>query len=978
MIRGHHIAAAVLASTVLVGGDAYGIQQPQGFDDGLLSPATVLRSQRTVTHQAPRRSAPAWARFRRAHPGSWVAHWDADTGVVHRIWGQGIDAPGTVADDQKALAFSEAFLAKNLDLLAPGNVLADFKVVSNRTQNGMRVVGFHQYESGMRVVGAQLSFRFKNDRLFTIASKAAPNASASAPTSIVDPTAAQTEGLTWIEAELNTIGVVRGFEGPMVLPLVEQGNAPQYRVVMRVEVETKSPVSRWDVYLDATSGAPIAREQTLRFASGSLLYDVPERRPGDTRYDAPAAGAEVQVDGQPATVDVNGLLTFTPASVSVLATTTSARVNVNNEAGGDATETLTLNDAGSATWDLSGSEFGDAQLNAFIHTTIAKDFATVIAPDLTWVEQQFPVNVNANDSCNAFYDGQSINFFRESGQCNNTGRLADVVYHEFGHGFHRESVQIGSGDFEGALSEGASDFYSALITGDSGMGRGFFKSNQPLRQINPQNGEYRWPQDLNGEVHNDGLIIGGTLWDLRELLIAKLGPESGADKSAELFAIALRNADDIPSMYTETLAADDDDGNLANGTPNVCEIAEAFGAHGLRDLNVAIDQDLAGQTNADGYRVTLQIEGIFEQCASDATEDATIIWRPQAPNAASGTVKMEKQPNEANTFEGIIPEQDPGTVVRYQVRLQTESQGARTFPANPADDEYQLFVGEVVELYCTDFETDPEAEGWTHGLTSGEPTDGADDWMWGNPAGTSGSGDPSEAYSGQNVWGNDLGGVINGQPFNGRYQADKVNFSLSPVIDTQGYTNVRLQYRRWLNVEDGAYDKSRIYANDQVVWDNLASPGQPGPGESVNHTDQEWRFHDVDLSGSVVDGQVQVRFELETDPGFETGGWTIDDFCVVAFDGDAVANPECGNGEIELGEECDDGNVADGDGCSATCLDEETGEGGGGDVTPFDPVVTGGCGCVVAGEHKEDGLPEGLALAMGLAGAFAARRRRRE
>ncbi len=30
----------------------------------------------------------------------------------------------------------------------------------------------------------------------------------------------------------------------------------------------------------------------------------------------------------------------------------------------------------------------------------------------------------------------------------------------------------------------------------------------------------------------------------------------------------------------------------------------------------------------------------------------------------------------------------------------------------------------------------------------------------------------------------------------------------------------------------------------------------------------------------------------------------------------------CGNGEIEAGEECDDGNNADFDGCSAVCLDE--------------------------------------------------------
>ena len=43
------------------------------------------------------------------------------------------------------------------------------------------------------------------------------------------------------------------------------------------------------------------------------------------------------------------------------------------------------------------------------------------------------VRVNIDDECNAFSDGTSINFFRESDMCSNTGTIADVVYHEFGH-----------------------------------------------------------------------------------------------------------------------------------------------------------------------------------------------------------------------------------------------------------------------------------------------------------------------------------------------------------------------------------------------------------------------------------------------------------------------------------------------------------------------------------------------------------------
>jgi uncharacterized protein (TIGR03382 family) len=50
------------------------------------------------------------------------------------------------------------------------------------------------------------------------------------------------------------------------------------------------------------------------------------------------------------------------------------------------------------------------------------------------------------------------------------------------------------------------------------------------------------------------------------------------------------------------------------------------------------------------------------------------------------------------------------------------------------------------------------------------------------------------------------------------------------------------------------------------------------------------------------------------------GGWTIDDVCVVAL---ADANPAlCGNGTVDPGETCDDGNTTAGDGCSATCQTE--------------------------------------------------------
>ena len=42
---------------------------------------------------------------------------------------------------------------------------------------------------------------------------------------------------------------------------------------------------------------------------------------------------------------------------------------------------------------------------------------------------------------------------------------------------------------------------------------------------------------------------------------------------------------------------------------------------------------------------------------------------------------------------------------------------------------------------------------------------------------------------------------------------------------------------------------------------------------------------------------------------------------------DCEIEPDCGDGTLDPGEECDDGNNTDGDGCSSECQDEEIGEG---------------------------------------------------
>jgi MYXO-CTERM domain-containing protein len=314
-----------------------------------------------------------------------------------------------------------------------------------------------------------------------------------------------------------------------------------------------------------------------------------------------------------------------------------------------------------------------------------------------------------------------------------------------------------------------------------------------------------------------------------------------------------------------------------------------------------------------------------------------LTWVPKG--GAGGTVNLTAN---GNTWSGAIPQQPDGTVVLYSVAVTLSDTTVVTYPENKADTQYQMYVGPVTKIWCDDFEG---ASMWTH---TGTPAT-SDQWAVGAPMGI--GGDPKTAHGGSNVFGIDLGSD------DGLYEANGNTYAESPDVDLMGNTNVRLQYYRWLNVEDGVYDQATISANGTQLWTNFASQGMPTSTE-INHTDKEWRFQDVDLSAQATTGKIKLRFGLKSDPGLQLGGWTIDDVCIVAV---GKAAGTCGNGTVDPGEQCDDGNTTDGDGCSSTCQDE-TGTKG---------KDSGGC-CSIGGSA---GGP--LLLGLFTFGLVFARRRRR-
>jgi hypothetical protein len=590
----------------------------------------------------------------------------------------------------------------------------------------------------------------------------------------------------------------------------------------------------------------------------------------------------VTIASAPQTTTDSGGVTWSPdGTVALDVAPDGDLVTVVNKApmGAMATASLSIAPAGSAVWDASATKEDDSQVNAYININIAKEWVRAhVDPQMTTLDDQITANVNIAQDCNAFFDGTNVNFFHATSMCENTGEIQDVVFHEYGHRVHTAEIIDGVGSFDGAMSEGAADFFAASITGDSGMGRGFFFNDMALRELDPPDKEWMWPADI-GEIHQTGKIFGGTWWDLRKALIAQYGDTEGLALTEDLWVGALRRSVDIPSSLIEALAADDDDGDLSNGTPHECAIRDAYGRHGLRTVSGAVEAPGQLATNALALGVIIDITGLSARCGGDTVTGAQLDWKPSS-GQTPGVGGVMAEPAGENRFFAELPLAPQNTML-YRVTVSFADGSTFTLADNRADPYYQLYQGRTVPLYCTDFETNPFIAGWK--------SSGA--FEWGTP--TSGATDPHEAYSGTKIV---------AQVLNGNYAPKSESWVETPEIDIGRYSDVRLQYRRWLGVEDSHFDQAQILANGTRAWINYTE--NAGDNSSTQHVDKEWRFHDVSLSPYFTGHKLKVRWDLKSDPGLEFGGWQLDDVCIVAN-----PNSVCGDGIVTASEQCDNGSA---------------------------------------------------------------------
>jgi cysteine-rich repeat protein len=112
------------------------------------------------------------------------------------------------------------------------------------------------------------------------------------------------------------------------------------------------------------------------------------------------------------------------------------------------------------------------------------------------------------------------------------------------------------------------------------------------------------------------------------------------------------------------------------------------------------------------------------------------------------------------------------------------------------------------------------------------------------------------------------------------------------------------------------------YNSEINVGDNPLAGQQAFTGTDAGGLSGSWGQSQVDLYGLALPGDsIQLRFDLGTDGCGGVTGWYIDS--VEAYSCSAELAPICGDGALDIGEMCDDGNSSNGDGCSASCQVED-------------------------------------------------------
>jgi Zn-dependent metalloprotease len=520
-----------------------------------------------------------WKSFTANYP-TWGAKFNTYTGLPHRAFGEPISFGSGTNFTQTAIQFMQQKLsAYNLpiaDLIAQ-NAIADKKYVN---------VNFTQSHQQREILFSRATFRFAPDGKIVLFGldlhKNIPS---------LNPSITATQAIDFAKNAISTTVLDAAAGNELKILPIPNGNVYAYHLVYVVTVNTQDSKEMPGTYytlVDANTGDILYRQNKVKNISHKVKGEVHPITWSSPVVQTPLKNIEVIQIGVTYHTDANGNVTLPSATAPSTINLTGlwckvvddqTTTNISYNAG-----VLANND--STLYDITAASTQATKVNAYYHVDKFHEFMKSKLPaSFTDLDVQLLTRVDRTDGdCNAFYNGNSINFYYQGAGCASTAYLADVLYHEYGHGVTDQFWTANGTNFNnGAMGEGYSDMWAMSITDWPVIGPGFYlaSSTTGIREYNAAPKVY--PGDIIGEVHADGEIIAGAWWDTR-INIGSL------DTTSSLFAEShsgLANGPDGAEgqvyfdILIDALTYDDNDANINNGTPHFNAIVTAFAKHGI-------------------------------------------------------------------------------------------------------------------------------------------------------------------------------------------------------------------------------------------------------------------------------------------------------------------------------------------------------------------------------------------------------------
>lgn len=769
--------------------------------------------------QAELRESPHWKKFLNRN-GNWWVIFNEENQKPHRAYGSPIATTGNNAED-RARNFINTELA---DFRIPNSEL----VLQGITENAKhRFVNFVQVHNGVKVLESRLTVKLTMDnKVIMFGSDVYSDIQINTVPSISSNAAA-----TFAMAGINEVITSAVVNPELAILPIGENKANVYHLVYMVRVQTvdaEGIPSDFYTLIDAVSGFVLYRQNMVMHFHG----EKGENEEDHKQVMMPPPGIDVTVNANlytthsynPATTELMPNLFFTigasnfntdltgfsgtgitgPQSATFWLEGLWCDVRTNNIT---PSQTTTLAD-GVNTFTFTAGNI--QQRSAYRSVNVVHDHCVAVLPSFTGMNIMLPTNVDlTTGNCNAFYNGISINFYALANGCTSFATIADVVYHEYGHGINNTFYQAGGSNFQnGAMNEGYADFWAFSITENPIVGQGTSTTNPASNIRRYDINKKVYPVDIVGEVHSDGEIIAGAWWDtylnLGNDMATTLDLFAGAYPGFQAATFNGNEGQAFTDVLIDVLQYDDDDADLTNGTPNGTAIVDAFALHGIILIsNARLNHSPVSFANGS-TTIPITANLILNFPYTDYLQDVLFYYRIN-----NGTYTTSSMTNvSGNTYTIDIPGQPDGTLISYYMAAQ-DINGFLTavtpIGANLPDPNLPYYILVGYQLEKTDDVGDflNQLGNWQTGIVGDNNTTGH--WEANIPVGsfyTAGDTSTSVNPHYQHTPGGEICFVTGNAPSPtdalGLNDVDGGHTTLlSATIDMSGYANPTVTYYRW-------------------------------------------------------------------------------------------------------------------------------------------------------------------------------------